>query len=180
VLLVHHTGKAGDSPRGSSALECAKHNNAGEQEALYFRLVPAGETCVLVEARASARATSEPLPATEQRLLATLLQTRQGRATMSELRAASGLSATTARRTMDGLAKRALVVSEGRAHSRQRRYVATAAGYAALGLPEAEDGEQSGERGSATGQPRSVTGPPRSVLPESPAGAVSQSPTPYL
>lgn len=85
VLLVHHSGKAGGE-RGSSALRgaadsmfeirrhddgtrelvlggsTAKMKDAGESGSIFFRLLPAGESCVVAPADAPPEGNSKPRP----------------------------------------------------------------------------------------------------------------------
>jgi hypothetical protein len=95
VLLVHHTGKAGEVERGSTALrgamdvmlpltgsdgaltiECdsasAKMKDAAKSAAIHLRLLPEGQSCVLVPAKHTLQSDVTTATGSERRLLVSL------------------------------------------------------------------------------------------------------------
>jgi hypothetical protein len=156
ILIVHHTGKNTEGPRGSSALEwgvrsalrltpadgllrleCAKHNNAAEPAPRWFRLAAAADTCVPVAVPTPDRAIADNpdhwLPTTLRIVLRTIVTQFGGTASPPAIRTALAMEERNSQRAFKKLEEGGYldpVVAPGRA----QQYQVTATGYAVLGL----------------------------------------------
>jgi hypothetical protein len=131
VLLVHHTPKEGESPRGHSSLEgaadsilltkkegalvtveCRKQKDAAPFEPIRLHLEPVGDSCILRSQKADG--TDDPATASEISLLGTAWESfSETGATTAELREVSGLTKSSYYRARNSLLHKGFLVNEG-------------------------------------------------------------------
>ena len=143
VLVIHHTGKTGQSERGSSALRaaadtmialdaedgvirltCDKQKDAPPFDQSTWQLTPYADSCILAPATAGTLAgTGGQRSAKQWSILETLAGPLFSHgARYSELKEASGLTGTSFSRALNALLARGDVRQEGPPHTKDTRY----------------------------------------------------------